>query len=66
MDVRGGDHDSQGQTGPVADHVDLAARSASVDRVRAGQNAPFTARTLIESTTALDQSMPATRAAVTG
>jgi hypothetical protein len=39
--VRGGDHDGQGQTGPVTDNMDLAARFAAVDRVRAGQIASF-------------------------
>ena len=41
----------------IGQHVQLRAGLASVGRVRAGQIAPFFARTLAASTTALDQSI---------
>ena len=49
----------QRQARRVGEHVQLGARFAAVDRVRAGQRAPFFARTLAASTTARDQSIAA-------
>ncbi len=51
------DEHRQRDTAPVTQHVDLRAGLATVDRVRPGFSAPFSARTLIESTISLDQSI---------
>jgi hypothetical protein len=59
VDVRGGDQAGQRNTAAIAQNVDLAARLAPAARVWPGQLPLFSARTLIESTTACDQSMSA-------
>lgn len=56
--VRGGDQHLQRHAPPVAQDVDLRAWFAAVDRVWPGQVPLFSARTLIESIIALDQSIP--------
>src|SRR4051812_4539836 len=51
MGVGGADRHRQRQSAAVGEHVQLGAGLAAIDRVRAGQRAPFLARTLAASTT---------------
>ena len=55
--VRRGDQDGQWYATAVAQYVDLRTGFATVDRVWPGSLPPFSARTLIESATARDQSI---------
>lgn len=58
--VGGGHQHRKRDTAAVTQHVDLRSRFAAVDRVWPGQVPLFSARTLIESTTARDQSISLT------
>jgi hypothetical protein len=60
MNVRGGDQDREWEPGAVAEDVNLRARFAAVDRVWPCRIPLFSARTEIESATALDQSISET------
>jgi hypothetical protein len=55
--VGSGDEHGEGNAPPVTEDVDLRSGFAAVDRVWPGQFPLFSARTLIESTTARDQSI---------
>lgn len=56
VEVRPGDSDGQGQTGPLGDQVDLRPESACVDRIRTCQIPLYRARMFTGSVAQRDRS----------